>query len=242
MSIKTKPYDLIRNGFVIMAFLSVTSILQAQSISSNYDPFTREVIVTSADETIHAHILDKEKKITAKPELKYTWYTRNMLMETQGGFSGKVLHGPYQSHFRNHQIKAEGYYHFGLKKDEWRYWDDQGKLTAIYTWRKGMKHGFFSEYKNGEVTRQGNFRKGELHGQVREYEDGEVSGTNRYRNGEVVEEKLKVESKKLKEGKAKGKSEKEKVEAEPKQPREKKEKVQKEKRTKSKRIKSDKDE
>lgn len=215
------------------AFLMVNSVnvAYAQSNPANYDPFTREVIVTTAEETIHAHILDEKKKIAAKPSKKYTWYTRNMLMETQGGFSGKVLHGPYQSQYRNQQVKAEGNYQYGLKDKEWRSWNKNGQLTTIYTWSKGVKNGTFSEYENGELVRQGRYKNGQLHCTLNEYDKGEVVNSFCYRKGKKQLPKEKAE-----------KPAKEKQKKSPKVKEEKQAKTKKEKPAKSKGQKKEKDE
>lgn len=79
----------------------------------------------------------KTKKIKAKQNRIYHWMKAKKVMETQGGYSGKLLHGEYLEFYKNHQLKAKGTFKNGLKKGIWTYWDKVGKITTIEKWRKG---------------------------------------------------------------------------------------------------------
>ncbi len=195
---KTKPlksYSTKQFGssgmIAILVFLHVCIGEAKAQFSNDFELESREVIITMDDETIHAHVLDDEKEIKAKSDLKYAWYTRNMLMQTQGGYSGHVLHGPYKSHYRNQQVRTNGLYHYGLKHKEWREWDEQGQLVEISNWEKGVKTGPFAEYREGELVKSGSYKDGKLHGKYEEFQDGEVNKTLKFKNGKEKPTKVK---------------------------------------------------
>ncbi|HYC29798.1 MAG TPA: hypothetical protein VEB42_13290 [Chitinophagaceae bacterium] len=127
-------------------------------IANSYSCFSQEVPKTEVTDRV---ILNKNDSIcqfyTAKapPRFKvntdaeYTWYTQDTILITQGSFGGKLLHGSFKKFYPNHNLNEEGKYNYGQKDGAWKYWDPDGKLVEVITWKKGKKkHDAASAEKN----------------------------------------------------------------------------------------------
>lgn len=67
----------------------------------------------------------------------YFWYKSQKVMCTQGGSSGQLLHGNFESFYDNKQMSKKGKFHKGLKTGEWLYWRMDGTLIRTEHWKKG---------------------------------------------------------------------------------------------------------
>jgi antitoxin component YwqK of YwqJK toxin-antitoxin module len=67
----------------------------------------------------------------------YFWYKSQKVISTQGGSSGQLLHGNFESFYDNKQISKKGKFHKGLKTGEWLYWRMDGTLIRTEHWKKG---------------------------------------------------------------------------------------------------------
>ncbi len=150
------------------------------------------IIVNADDCTIKTQILSHEENITAYNDRTYMWYSSQKIMETMGGFEGKLIHGKYRAFFLNSQLKEQGQLKYGLKDKEWKYWYADGKLREVINWKNGKKSGIYLLYNdNGLLMARGNFRNDKLHGKFFTYDnDNEIRETKRYKNGsEVIQRK-----------------------------------------------------
>jgi len=148
---------------------------------------TYSVQVNTENERITAHVLNREASFSPVEFLLYTWYSHNQILTTQGGFSGKILHGSYKNEYPNHNLKEQGEYRMGLKEGRWNSWYDNGALSEITHWRRGVKHGKFILFNElGERMIEANFRKGRLDGKMYSFEGDQVVSEKRYRNGDAV--------------------------------------------------------
>ncbi len=67
----------------------------------------------------------------------YFWYKSQKVMSTQGGSSGQLLHGNFESFYDNKQMSKKGKFHKGLKTGEWLYWRMDGTLIRTERWKNG---------------------------------------------------------------------------------------------------------
>lgn len=101
-------------------------------------------------------VLDREEKgVKSYSEDKfYYWSKAQKVIATQGGSSGQLLHGTYESCYTNKQLKEKGIFYKGQKDGTWSVWNAQGFLVRRENWRKGILHGKQLTYdQNGNLTK-----------------------------------------------------------------------------------------
>ena len=171
------------------------------------------IIVNQDEQIVKTQILKNPKKVHLNNDATYLWYTANQLVETKGGYDGKLVHGYYKSFFFTNQLKESGEIRYGLKSKKWRYWYSNGLLREVITWKHGRKNGAYAIYNDlGKLMAKGNFKDDQLHGRFYTYDTyGNVSEKKKYRHGEEVIKAPRIKKEKqpkpLKEKKAKRKKE-----------------------------------
>lgn len=143
------------------------------------------VTINQEDQIVKTQILKDPKKIHIDNEATYMWYTSNQLVETKGGYDGKLLHGYYKAFFFNNQLREMGQMRYGLKHRKWRYWYSNGMLREIITWKNGRKCGAYAIYNDqGMLMARGRFKNDLLSGRFQTFDlNGKVTETKYYRNG-----------------------------------------------------------
>jgi len=95
-------------------------------------------------------IIAETKLVNSSPELipdrMYYWFSSGKIKATQGAYSGKLLNGQYTEFYLNKNLKERGSFKAGLKDDIWKSWNENGILTQIVTWKKGLKNGDLTLY------------------------------------------------------------------------------------------------
>lgn len=184
--------------------------LKQFNITINYD-----------DYTVKTQILSQNKTIKVNNELVYMWYGSQKIIETKGGYEGKLIHGKYTAFYLSNQLKEQGQIKYGLKTKEWKYWYPDGKLREVINWKNGRKNGKYLLYNDyGQLMAKSNFKDDKLNGKFYTYsQNGAISEKKVYKNGDEITPEIKVkkiqqpeEPKKIKEPKVK----KEKKKKEPK--------------------------
>ncbi len=66
------------------------------------------ITVNYPDYTVKTQMLKEPKQFKPDVDLTYHWYTSQKIMETKGGFDGKLLHGTYRSFYLNDQLFESG--------------------------------------------------------------------------------------------------------------------------------------
>src|SRR3989344_7623881 len=107
---------------------------------------TFPVYVNYPDYTVKADVFSNPQKISVNENLTYYWYSSNKIIETKGGYDGKVLNGSYTSFYLSKNLKEKGSFKDGLKTSTWTSWNIDGKINEITTWKKGMKNGVYKKY------------------------------------------------------------------------------------------------
>jgi len=153
------------------------------------------ITVNHEDYTVKTQMLSTPKDIKVDNEKTYMWYTSQKIMETKGGFNGKLIHGKYNAFYLNNQLKEQGYVKYGLKHKEWKYWYSDGKLREVINWKNGVKNGTYLLYNDyGQLMAKGNFKNDKLDGKFVTYgPTGSVTDKKKYRNGEEVISKPKTQ-------------------------------------------------
>jgi len=91
-----------------------------------------------AETQVHAY-LTTEDASGLKTDRRYTWFDKGAIGNTQGGYSGKLLHGVYTSwYLPSKQLKEKGEYVYGLKEGIWLYWAESGQIRETENWKKGV--------------------------------------------------------------------------------------------------------
>ncbi len=75
------------------------------------------------------------------PDKNYYWFKSQKVLVTQGGSSGSLLDGYYESFYKNNQLAEKGLFKKGLKEGVWMFWDPNGILIHQEKWSKGTQKG-----------------------------------------------------------------------------------------------------
>lgn len=165
---------------------------------------TNSMVINLPAETINFETLRYGSDFEAKKEKTYLWFKSGKIMETEGGYEGKLLNGKYTSFYQSKALKEKGQVKKGLRHGEWRGWHPNGMLKEIVHWKRGQKHGLFQSYdESGDMMVQSKYKKGKLHGKSIIGVKGN-SNVRMYKNGiEVVQEKKGASAKHKKPAKVK---------------------------------------
>jgi len=158
------------------------SKLKQFNITVNFDEYT-----------VKTQMLNQNKSICVNNDRVYMWYNAQKIIETKGGYDGKLIHGIYRAFYLNNQLKEQGQIRYGLRDREWKYWYADGKLKELITWKNGVKNGTYCLYNDyGELMAKGRFRNDKLHGNFYTYgSNGKVADKKKYKRGEEVVPKAK---------------------------------------------------
>ncbi|TJZ50571.1 hypothetical protein FAZ15_21355 [Sphingobacterium olei] len=120
--------------------------------------------------TDHQHkIIFQTKEIHKKtsPDNTYFWYASRKIHETQGDYSGKLLHGDYLHYYPDNELAYKGQFKKGLKTGTWTEWTDDGILKKQSHWKKGQETGAYSLYdEKGNTLEMGKLKAGRRNGKV----------------------------------------------------------------------------
>lgn len=157
------------------------------------------ITVNADDHIAKTRMLSAAQNIRISNDKVYMWYTSQKLIETRGGFDGKLIHGPYRSFYLNNQLMEQGEICYGLRHGEWKYWYADGRLKEVISWKKGLKHGGYTVYnEQGYVMARGHFKRDKLHGSFCTYSStGKMLEKKKYRNGAEVIPRIKPAKQKV---------------------------------------------
>lgn len=183
-----------KNFSVLLLILS--NILLSQTIVKE----TYTVYLNYPNYTVKANVWNDANKIKTKDTLTYFWYASNKIIQTQGGYEGRLLHGLFSSFFLNSNLREKGSFNKGLKDGQWFYWYENGKLKEIVYWKNGLRDGLTKEYDNsGILKKETSYKLGVLNGfsieydkskkviSKRKFKNGVESGSNNKKQNELTE-------------------------------------------------------
>ena len=184
--------------FLFIVFLS--SLLNGFSVTAQNKKRDKECsafTINTSNSTIKFEVLSNKESFHPEEALTYYWYSTNKILETKGGYDGKLLHGQYSCFYMNNNLKEKGKFKKGLKDGEWITWFESGKIMEIITWKGGIRNGKYKSFdETGHPVLEAEYRKGMLNGKMTTYLKGEVSDVKVYRNDKEVPPKVKKEKQK----------------------------------------------
>lgn len=167
---------------LLLLFLPVLSPAQDYRLG-------RVVNTRDGPELMRATIENSPITIQPDPKAYYYYYYKGVIHKAQGGHTGYLLHGKFESMYLNNNIHSSGCFAHGLKKGIWYHWYENGNLKSIESWKKGKKSGRFQEFdENGLLNRSGLYNKDQLKGKVRTYENGRLVKVQSYKHGVLHKE------------------------------------------------------
>jgi len=163
---------------------------------SEYDSEHLNVYVNKPDETIKAKVIpSNNKKISTNKSKIYYWYSNNQILQTKGGFDGRLLDGEYSAFYLNSNLKEKGSFKRGLKDKEWRSWYENGKLKESVQWYEGIRNGYHELFnEKGEKILSVKYKNNKLNGKEIKYESGKIISEINYKNGVALTVKSSPES------------------------------------------------
>jgi len=96
------------------------------------------VRITQTDQNIVAELAPETSLFKAKSNLHYYWYSSNVIHDTQGGYSGRLLNGAYSTFYLSKSLKEQGNFKNGLKDGVWKNWKEDGSLLYETNWKRGI--------------------------------------------------------------------------------------------------------
>jgi len=169
------------------------------------------ISINYRDYSVKFHVLNVKKNIPTNENLTYYWYAYNKLLQTKGGYEGKILTGPYTCFYLSENLKEKGSFSYGLKNGKWISWYENGQINEISNWKNGLLHGKYKYFDSkGYLLTEADYKKGTLNGYKITYSDQRVVETKKYKNGKEIlpEEKQRSILKKWRKEKTKSVEEK----------------------------------
>ena len=178
------------NLLVIQFILSVL-MANAQDGKSYFDSdaYAHTIVLDEYKITMFVMPLGGAPKII-KHDRRYAWFSGNRINYTQGGYSGRLLHGAYSEHFDGNGLKCNGKYSNGLKDGEWKFWSKNGRLDSVVNYTSGILTGKFEKFNvDGDILESGSYRRGLIDGKVRRWVNKDSLRIVYFKNGKQSEKK-----------------------------------------------------
>jgi hypothetical protein len=171
------------------------------------------ITINFDDYTVKTQMLKENKNIRVNNDCMYMWYGSQKIIETKGGYDGRLIHGTYRAFYLNDQLKEQGQIKYGLRNKEWKYWYPDGKLKEVITWKKGVKNGAYYLYNDyGQLVAKSHFKNDKLHGNFYTYgPTGKITDKKKYKKGDEVHPRAKTEEPKKEKAKSPGKTKKQEL-------------------------------
>lgn len=171
--------------FIIFLFPVITFAQRIPDLD-----LTSRVVVNKTDETIYTHVNSDKPNFTPKISNTYFWFSAGQIKSTQGGYSGKLLDGGYESFYPDKTLKEKGAFKNGLKDGEWRKWYPSGNLKEIKYWNKGKdEEKFIILDEQGRKLKEGRMKNKLFYGETYEYLPNDSVSVTKYQKGEAVRKK-----------------------------------------------------
>lgn len=156
---------------------------------------TSPVYINSPDSSVYANAITNVIKRKPKIGHAYYWYKMNSILSSDGGFSGRLLHGSYTSYFHNHNLKCQGTFDRGLKQGVWTTWFSNGKVSERTHYSNGLVDGARELYDSlGFLTMRIYYRNGVRAGKTTIFSQVHADSVIRYKKGVAVKPKVKNDS------------------------------------------------
>ena len=157
---------------------------KSSSQTSEYAKILDNRSITLHTENSHKLVF-QVKELKSKPNYArtYYWYDARRTHISQGGYSGKVLHGQFTDYFPSQSLNKKGVFKNGYRKGVWTDWNEQGELLKWSTWKKNGETGAYTLYDGaGNLTESGTLSAGLKDGKIYEYPLSDSLPTLKYFN------------------------------------------------------------
>ncbi|MGN8072593.1 toxin-antitoxin system YwqK family antitoxin [Mucilaginibacter sp. 22184] len=169
---------------LLSILLLFPALVRAQQIPGDG---TSQVRINDTDRMIRAGILAISATPKTIPDRLYYWYGSGGIHQTQGGYSGHLLHGVYEEYFLNKNLRMQGTFAGGLKDGIWKEWNETGKMSRLVTWVRGEQNGPFQWYTtDGKVSTSGYYKHDLWDGTITFHMGTDSVKTLRYKSGKVL--------------------------------------------------------
>ncbi|WP_410221207.1 toxin-antitoxin system YwqK family antitoxin [Pedobacter sp.] len=176
--------------FSVIFLFSILSALtvNAQSYRQPLDIAAYRHYIAYEDHKVAFYTQPSDKNLRKLyPLSNYYWFSNGQIRSTQGGYSGKLIHGLYSDYYLNNQLKEQGYFNMGLKEGEWKSWNEAGSLKTRVNYRKGEANGTFYRYNTaGLLIEEGTYANGKINGKLKKYIRPDSVKVERYKNGIIA--------------------------------------------------------
>lgn len=157
------------NFIIPAAILLSSSYAYGQYQKTEYEKaldMKNRITINHDDGTFEVFYIN-ENITNPRSEKYYYWYQSRKIQKTQGGYSGKLLHGNYQKFSRNRQLLKQGSYKKGLPHGNWKFWHANQHLKKEEHWSNGSLTGKVHLYnENGAVLMEGKMKDAQWNGKV----------------------------------------------------------------------------
>ena len=172
--------------FVITSLLIIQAFYLRPVQAQSYEALTSQKVVINLDDHTIVTYTRPRGRISTHNDCSYYWLSGQSIHVTQGGFSGKLLNGSYESFYLNKNLKESGNFLDGVKIGEWKNWTDQGVLTDQYIWKAGKKNGKYRKFSpEGKEIEYGCYQNDLLHG--KQVIVGDSLHVIHYKHGKVIQ-------------------------------------------------------
>jgi antitoxin component YwqK of YwqJK toxin-antitoxin module len=139
----------------LLTLLGIAVFYSSEIFSQKFE-IENKFHIKQDDKSIVFHVLDADESQLKKydPDKNYYWFKSQKVLVTQGGSSGSLLDGLYESFYKNNQLAEKGLFKKGLKEGVWTSWNPKGVLIHQEKWSKGRQVGkqvYYSE--NGIIQK-----------------------------------------------------------------------------------------
>lgn len=138
---------------ILLVFVLIVCASSAQKI----DDISLKHTTKQNGLSMQFKVLDSDKKgVRHYDENKlYYWHKAQLVISTQGGSSGQLLHGLFESFYSTKQLCEKGNYSKGLKDGEWDFWRQDGTLIKTEHWVNGVQKGTQVSYsEQGKIQKR----------------------------------------------------------------------------------------
>jgi len=148
---------------MLLALLFISHITSRAQSPEGVRPIT----VTTDDSIVKTFIYDRPLKKNVREGYVYFWYYDGMIHHNQGDFSGKLLHGKYETFDNQHRLLVKGILRYGVKQGVWTRWNENGTVKESYTFKNGRLEGPFKVFNaTGKPLMKGQCKNDLLNGKV----------------------------------------------------------------------------
>lgn len=134
-------------------------------------------IIYELNDTLYQfYVSNPDKNVRLIDDEVYFWYRPDTVLQTVGGFQGRLLNGPFTKYYPNKNIALKQTYAMGRRSGEERSWYSNGKLWTIITWSEGKRNGKFSIYDSvGTLIQHGQYKNDKLNGNIYVLSAGKIT-------------------------------------------------------------------